>query len=199
MRILFVMRHGGYVRNFEWVLRLLAERSHQVELGFERGRAEGMAGRIKRGRADFPLPERLRLETSDAVTLRDRPHPRRRLAASRLRPPSIGQLSALPVPGVRPRGEAAAAVGARYAPVGSCDGSPPGLRSRAGLAALERLLRIVERLVPRSREIAEHLRSGAYDLVVITPLVDGPSQHDWLRSARRWASRRRWPWRAGTT
>ena len=68
MRILFVMRHGGYVRNFESVLRLLAERSHSVELGFERGRAEGIAERIKRGRGDFPLPERLRIETGGAVT-----------------------------------------------------------------------------------------------------------------------------------
>jgi hypothetical protein len=32
-RILFVVRHGGYVRNFEWVSRLLAERSHHVQLG----------------------------------------------------------------------------------------------------------------------------------------------------------------------
>src|SRR2546423_7934422 len=67
MRILFVMRHGGYVRNFEWVLRLLAERSHQVHLGFERGRATGMAERIVRGRAGFQLPDRLREETGGAV------------------------------------------------------------------------------------------------------------------------------------
>jgi hypothetical protein len=60
----------------------------------------------------------------------------------------------------------------------------PGLRSERGCAALERLLRSVERLVPRSHEIEEYLRSGGYDLVLVTPLVDGPSQHDWLRSAR---------------
>ena len=67
MRVLFVMRHGGYVRNFEWMLRLLAERGHHVTLGFERGRARGMAERIERGRADFPLPDLLREQTGGTV------------------------------------------------------------------------------------------------------------------------------------
>jgi hypothetical protein len=34
LRNQFVMRHGGYVRNYEWELRLLAERTNQVEMGF---------------------------------------------------------------------------------------------------------------------------------------------------------------------
>jgi hypothetical protein len=184
VRILFVMRHGGYVRNFEWVLRLLAERSNQVELGFERGRAEGMAGRIKRGRADFPLPERLRLETNDAVTYGTIPtrDDRWRPLAFALRQ-SISYLRYL-----SPAYESAGKLRDRWA-----RGTPrlvvrlsrlPWLRSRQGLAALQRLLRGIERLIPRSREIDEHLRSGGYDLVLITPLVDGPSQHDWLRSAK---------------
>ena len=67
MRILFVMRHGGYVRNFEWVLRAFAERGHQVQLGFERGRAKGMEERIERGRGGFDLPDKLREETGSAV------------------------------------------------------------------------------------------------------------------------------------
>ena len=67
MRILFVMRHGGYVRNFEWVLRALAERGHQVQLGFERGRAKGMEERIERGRGGFDLPDKLREDTGGAV------------------------------------------------------------------------------------------------------------------------------------
>jgi hypothetical protein len=184
LRILFVMRHGGYVRNFEWVLRLLAERSNQVELGFERGRAEGMAGRFKRGRADFPLPERLRLETNDAVTYATIP-----TRDDRWQPLAFGlRQSVSYLRYLSPAYARAAKLRERWA-----RGTPrltvrlarlPGLRSARGLAALERLLRIAERLVPRSQEIVEHLRSGAYDLVVITPLVDGPSQHDWLRGAR---------------
>jgi hypothetical protein len=184
LRILFVMRHGGYVRNFEWVLRLLAERSNQVELGFERSRAEGMAGRIKRGRADFPLPERLRRETNDAVTYGTIP-----TRDDRWQPLAFGlRQSVSYLRYLSPAYARAAKLRERWA-----RGTPrftvrlarlPGLRSARGLAALERLLRTGERLVPRSKEIVEHLRSGAYDLVVITPLVDGPSQHDWLRAAR---------------
>ena len=184
MRILFVMRHGGYVRNFEWVLRQLAERSNQVELGFERSRAEGMAGRIKRGRADFPLPERLRRETNDAVTYGTIP-----TREDRWQPLAFGlRQSVSYLRYLSPGYESAGKLRDRWA-----RGTPrlvvrlsrlPGLRSLRGLAALERFLRGLERLIPRSREIDEHLRSGGYDLVLITPLVDGPSQHDWLRSAK---------------
>ncbi len=184
MRILFVMRHGGYVRNFEWVLRLLAERGHEVELGFERGRAEAMEGRIRRGRADFPLPEKLQAETGGSVThgvvpTRD---DRWRGLVFGLRQ-SVSYLRYL-----SPVYRDARKLRERWA-----KGTPrllvaltrlPGLKSGPAQAVLERLLRGAERAVPRSREIDRHLRSGGYDLVAITPLVDGPSQHDWLRSAR---------------
>jgi FkbM family methyltransferase len=35
MKILFVMRHSGYVRNFESTLRMLCDRGHSVELAFQ--------------------------------------------------------------------------------------------------------------------------------------------------------------------
>ena len=35
MKILFVMRHSGYVRNFESTLRMLCERGHTVDLAFQ--------------------------------------------------------------------------------------------------------------------------------------------------------------------
>ena len=35
MKILFVMRHSGYVRNFESTLRMLCDRGHTVELAFQ--------------------------------------------------------------------------------------------------------------------------------------------------------------------
>ena len=37
MKILFVMRHSGYVRNFESTLRLLCDRGHTVVLAFQIG------------------------------------------------------------------------------------------------------------------------------------------------------------------
>ena len=35
MKVLFVMRHSGYVRNFESTLRMLCERGHAVHLAFQ--------------------------------------------------------------------------------------------------------------------------------------------------------------------
>ena len=35
MKLLFLMRHSGYVRNFESTLRLLCERGHSVHLAFQ--------------------------------------------------------------------------------------------------------------------------------------------------------------------
>ena len=37
MKVLFVMRHSGYVRNFESTLRMLCERGHHVHLAFQNG------------------------------------------------------------------------------------------------------------------------------------------------------------------
>jgi hypothetical protein len=35
MTVLFVMRHAGYVRNFESVLRMLCDRGHRVQFAFQ--------------------------------------------------------------------------------------------------------------------------------------------------------------------
>jgi hypothetical protein len=177
MRVLFVMRHGGYVRNFEWVIRLLRERSHDVVLGFERGRAKGMAERIERGRGGFELPDRLRDEAGvehELVPTRD---DRWRGLAFGLRQ-SVSYLRYLS-PAYRDAGK----LRDRWA-----RGTPSAVVRLARVAPLraplERLFRWIERRIPRPREVDDHLRAGGYDAVVLTPLVDGPSQHDWLRSAK---------------
>jgi hypothetical protein len=179
MRILFVMRHGGYVRNFEWVLRTLAERGHHVHLGFERGRAASMAERIERGRADFPLPERLLEDTGGAVD-----HGLVPTRADRWRGLAFGlRQSVSYLRYVSPAYRDAAKLRERWA-----RGTPRLVVAlgRVGWlrTPLERVLRRAERLIPRDREIDEHLREGGYDLVLLTPLVDGATQHDWLRSAQ---------------
>jgi hypothetical protein len=178
MRVLFVMRHGGYVRNFEWVLRLLAERGHTVQLGFERGRAKGMEERIERGRSGFDLPERLREDTERAIDhglVPTRDDGWRRLAFG-LRQ-SVSYLRYL-----SPAYRDAEKLRQRWA-----KGTPKLVVALGRVSwlrgPLERVLRRVERVVPRPREIDEHLREDGWDLLLLTPLVDGPSQHDWLRSA----------------
>ena len=126
MRILFVMRHGGYVRNFEWVLRALAERGHQVQLGFERGRAKGMEERIERGAAASTSRTRS-ARTPAARSTRSRPDPRGPLARARLRAAPVGQLPALSLTGLPRRDQAPRALGA-----GDAAG---GRHARAGLLA----------------------------------------------------------------
>jgi hypothetical protein len=172
MRILFLMRHAGYVRNFEWVLRLLVQRSHRVHLGFERSRTQ------------FPPPDRLCSETDGAVT-----HGHVPVRGDAWRPLAFGlRQSVSYLRYLSPAYRDAERLRARWA-----RGTPwivrlaagaPGLRSPAGLAALERGLRAGERLVPRAKEIDSYLSRGGYDAVLVTPLVDGPTQHDWVRSAR---------------
>ncbi len=164
MRILFVMRHGGYVRNFEWVLRALAERGHQVQLGFERGRAKGMEERIERGRGGFDLPDKLREDTGgavdhDLVPTRD---DRWRGLAFGLRQ-SVSYLRYL-----SPAYRDATKLRERWA-----RGTPRVVVTLGQVSwlrgPLERALRWVERRVPRSAEVDDHLRAGGYDAVLITP------------------------------
>ncbi len=179
MRILFVMRHGGYVRNFEWVLRALAGRGHEVQLGFERGRAKGMEERIERGRGGFDLPDKLREDTGGAVDHELVPtrEDRWRGLAFGLRQ-SVSYLRYL-----SPAYRDATKLRERWA-----RGTPRAVVTLGQVSwlrgPLERALRWTERRVPRSAEVDGHLRAGRYDAVLITPLVDGPSQHDWLRSAQ---------------
>jgi hypothetical protein len=179
MRILFVMRHGGYVRNFEWILRELADRGHHVHLGFERARAKGMEERIERGRGGFDLPDKLQEDTGGAVDhgLVPTRADRGRGLAFGLRQ-SVSYLRYL-----SPAYRDAEKLRTRWA-----KGTPRIVVALGGVSwlrsPLERLLRRLERRVPRSEEIEDHLRSSGYDAVLVTPLVDGPSQHDWLRSAK---------------
>jgi hypothetical protein len=179
MRILFVMRHGGYVRNFEWVLRTLAERGHHVTLGFERARAKGMEERIERGRGGFDLPQKLLGDTGGAVD-----HGLVPSRADRWRGLAFGlRQSVSYLRYLSPAYRDAAKLRERWAR------GTPKLVVRLGRVGrlrrpLDGLLRRAERMIPRDREIDGHLRSGGYDLVLLTPLVDGPSQHDWLRSAQ---------------
>jgi hypothetical protein len=46
------------------------------------------------------------------------------------------------------------------------------------------VLRAAERRAPRARAIDAYLRQHPYDAVIATPVVDGPSQTDWLRAAQ---------------
>jgi hypothetical protein len=165
------MRHSGFVRNFEWVLRELAERGHEVHLGFElyRPTAE-VADRIG---ADHPSV------TYDYVPLRRDRWADLALAVRQgvdylryLSPAYAGATK------LRARAE-------RSAPTLLVRLARARWFLRPGvLRAVSRLLLAMERRIPVSAQILAHVADGGYDAVLVTPLVAGYSQHDWVRSAR---------------
>jgi hypothetical protein len=170
MKLLFVMRHSGFVRNFEWVLRELAQRGHQVHLGFElyRPTAE-VADRIG---ADHPEV------TYDYVPLRRDRWADLALAVRqsvdylRYLNPAYADATKL-----RARAE-------RSAPTILVRLTRARWFRRPGvLRAVNRLLLTAERHIPVSTQILGHVAEGGYDAVLVTPLVAGYSQHDWVRSA----------------
>jgi hypothetical protein len=165
------MRHAGYVRNFEWLLRELVDRGHTVHLGFERTRDQ------------FPVPETIVADANGAITSGTLPRGKGRRAgyAAKLRQ-SVSYLRYL-----SPTYRDAHKLRRRWE-----RGTPrslvlltrvPGMRSRPVLAALERTLRSLEARTTRTEAHDRVLREGAYDGVLVTPLVDGPWQHEWVHAS----------------
>jgi hypothetical protein len=171
VKILFVMRNSGYTRNWEWVIRVLAERGHRVHIGFELERPQvEVAERLA---CEFPgvtfgyVPLRLDFwqpllhaigKTIDYLRYLEpmfREATKLRARARRaLSPPTAVLLSSWP------------------------------LRTAACRRILDRTLRACERAIPTAREIDRYIRE-ADDVVMATPLVGGECQHDYLRSARQ--------------
>jgi FkbM family methyltransferase len=178
MKVLFVMRHSGYVRNFESTLRLLGERGHDVHLAFE--------GRTKYAQLD-PAGIAAQMATASArFTYGDAPvrtdgwgllGRELRLGVDYLRylgPEYDG------APKLRERAERAA---------------PPGLpeqarrrpwNSRVGRRAYVAWQRALNRVIPTDPAIDRFLEAQAPDVVAVTPLIEpGAPQSEYLRSAHR--------------
>ncbi len=175
MRILFVMRHSGYLRNFEWVLRLLAARSHQVHLGFEPD---------KTAREPNTLAAQLAEDTGGAIT-----HGWIPARADRWRPLAFGLRQSISYlrylsPPYADAAKLRERWGRQTPSIVVHLAGQPGFRSTAVRAALARTARAAERLVPRAQAIDAYLAREGYELVLVTPLVDRATQHDWVRSAK---------------
>lgn len=178
MKVLFFMRHAGFVRNFESTLRLLAERGHEVHVAFDGSSGfyrlgegtsiiERLAGEHERltfgpapERGDdpwFSLSTRLRRST-DYLRYLEPPYedaPKLRARAERHAPPLV---------------RAVAGAAARV----------PG-----GVSALARTLRRMERSIEPSEVVAAFVREQAPDVVLVTPLVElGAPQADYVRVAK---------------
>jgi hypothetical protein len=172
LRILFVLRHSGYVRNFEAVVDRLAQEGHRVHLAFELPResvevAEALAARHagvtwgrapKRADAWEPLTRDLRY-AMDALRYRSalyRDAPKLTARGLRHAPATLRRLTA-----------------------------PKAMRRPRVLGALHRVLRRLDATIPPDPGIEAFLGHQSPDLLLVTPLVDGPSQEDFVRAARR--------------
>lgn len=175
MKILFVMRHPGAVRNFESTIRLLAERGHRVHLVLDTLDKGGNAGPMIALRDRYPgitfgQAPRREYDGWAAVAARLRwsidylryLHPRYRGA-------------------YKLRGRAAESTPALVRIVARL----PLVRTRLGLTLIDRLLRSFERAIPPSPAIDNFLREHEADVLMITPLIElGSEQGEYIRSAK---------------
>jgi hypothetical protein len=178
MRILFVMRNHGYLRNYASTVRLLASRGHEVVIGSrgpERHMQVDTPSYLSQLSREFPtvsvvdLPKRTDRWTSLAAAVRAVRN------ALRYRHPTFRHARAL--------SERAEAHLARQAPRIAARGLP---RSWLVASFLSRCAATVEAAIPTDPRIDEVVSSIAPDVIVVTPLVDFVSyQVDYAKTAKR--------------
>ena len=170
IRVTFVARVPGILKNFESPLELLARDGHHVEVVLERGaeRLPGQRAFIDRLAAEHPnvtiteLAKRKRTRSGELGK-------RIRLALDHLhyQRPAFDD-----APDFRRRAAESAPEFARRLP-------------RSDLVA--DALRALERALPTDRTLDAHLAEHRPDVLVVSPLIwfGGAPQSDWIRSARR--------------
>ncbi|MGI8441118.1 MAG: hypothetical protein ACR2NV_13160 [Thermoleophilaceae bacterium] len=177
MKVLFFIRHAGYIRNFESTLGGLAERGHRVHVAFDGSRE---LFRVGQGTS---VIERL-AEGHPGLsygTTPDRESDPWHVFSVRLRH-SIDYLRYLEppyenAPKLRARAE-------RRAPALVRRVAERLVRSPVGLRPLRAVLRAMERALPRSPAVRAFLEEQAPDTVLVTPLVDaGAPQAEYVRGA----------------
>ena len=178
MRILFFIRHAGYIRNFESTLRALAERGHRLHVAFDGSRE---LFRVGEGTSAI---ERL-AESHPGLTYGttpDRDGDPWQVFAVRLRH-SLDYLRYLEppyenAPKLRARAE-------RRAPRVVRRLAERLVRSPVGLRPLRAVLHVLERALPRSPAVRDFIAGHAPDAVLVTPLVDaGAPQAEYVRGAK---------------
>jgi hypothetical protein len=176
MKILFSTTHFGFLRNFQSTIRLLAEAGHELHLLAERRDAidgQKMADLLA---ADHPsisfelLPtSRHRLWYALATGIRASLDYWRYLDPRWDDAPKLRDRAAEQAP-------AFALTCARF----------PVLRTRAGLAMLQRVFRLIDRSLPPPGEVADVFRRIRPDVLLLTPLLYFRShQVDQVRCAKQ--------------
>ncbi len=177
MKILFVMRHSGFVRNFESTLRLLCERGHRVHVAFLTEDRHWLADTTN-------LAQQLCVE-----------YPRFSRGTAPVRDDALGLLGGelrgrldylrYLAPRYRnaPKLRARAARDVSAAVLQMTERGPCG--TRPGRALLAAWYRLMERSIPVSDRIDAFLTEQQPDLLLISPLIEpGSPQREYVRAAR---------------
>jgi hypothetical protein len=175
--ILFVMRHAGFVRNYQSAIRRLMERGHRVHVGYQVFRRKhGETVLAERLSAEFDgftydlAPKRVLDEWGATASLLRIVLDYLRYLDSRYR-----RATAL-----RERIENLVPTGIRWA--GWCAQQ----FGDWGVRALARVIAAAERQVPFSPVTRVFMESRAFSMLLVTPLVDvGSDQVDYVREAAR--------------
>ena len=177
MKVLFVMRHSGYVRNFESTLRTLCDRGHTVELAFQIAGTHWL------------------LDASDTTQELCREYPQFSRSTIPVRDDSWGYVAKEIRMGLdylrylTPEYRNAPKLVERATREVSRDllqRTQRGVfRTRTGRALLSTAMRAELRAIPSDPRIDTFLETRRPDVLVVTPLIEpGAPQAEYVRSAR---------------
>jgi FkbM family methyltransferase len=171
------MRHSGYVRNFESMLRMLCDRGHRVHVAFQ------------------SKPKYAQLDPADIASCLAEQYPNFSHQQVPLRSDGWGQLGREVRLGLdylrylepeyrnAPKLRERARRGVSAAMLQRTERGFFG--TRVGRRALARWLRLIDRAIPRDPRIDAFIHKVRPDVVAVTPLIEpGAPQVDFLRSAR---------------
>lgn len=173
LRVLFVMRSPGFLRNFENALRALLADGHAVTVAIERGDAQATYAPLRASLARAGVTFGVAPSRADDVHHR---------VAVQVRV-ALDYLSYLaPLYDDRPKLRARAAA-ATIGPLRVV--VRRAARGDAGGRRVEAALRALDRAAPRPAAVDAFLDAHPCDVLLVTPLVElGAPQTDWLRAAR---------------
>jgi hypothetical protein len=175
MTIVFSMRHSGALRNFASTVGELARRGHRIHLIFMRPDKLGESLPLRELTKSYPT-----ITFAEAIDNVSRPWAP---LARAIR--SVGDYARYHTPAYRDAQALRDRATRHLSPSARRILELPIVRSRAGLAMITRLLRLVERAIPADPFVVDLVRSHAPDLLLVTPLVDFASaQEEYLKAAR---------------
>ena len=177
MKVLFVVLHTGYVRNYNGALRQLAARGHRIHIAYE----------VDRDRQGERLWVQRLAEDCSGVTWGPTPEIDKTVWTSWA---SLGRALLDYLRYLDPRYAKAVKLRRRveaWVP----QGFPKIVRWTGGATRIGRLLwmgilKAIERVIPVSNRVEAFVQSHQPDVVLVTPLVDVAStQVDYVKAARR--------------